>query len=336
MLEISLSAVSARVLQDVTLTVAAGTHAAIVGPPGAGASTLLRLVAGDLPPDSGHVRIGTRVINDLSRRKRPLLYATSSLEAPGRWSVQHLLIAAARTRSLDRIDRQREVELAAKKWRLDGLVGRRLNALSSSEAAAANLARIELLRPGILVADRLLEHLNPSVLPSICDELYRTLRVLGATVLVAPASPFELGMVDKLIVLDGGRVVQEGVPSHVFRQPATVAAAQSTGEVNIIPVTIRGREVESVIGAWSVDVPPFEGEGLALARPDDFTVAVAGEESDVILAVEEASFYGGAWHVRGILTGAVMLHVELPREASVHKGKLLALRYDASRLRLVR
>ena len=94
--------------------------------------------------------------------------------------------------------------------------------------------------------------------------------------------------------------------------------------------------MESVIGAWTIDAPPFEGAGVALARPDDFVVAKPGEESDVILAVEEASFYGGAWHVHGILTGSLMLHVELPGDAAVHKGKLLALRYDARRFALIR
>ena len=156
------------------------------------------------------------------------------------------------------------------------------------------------------------------------------------TAVVAPASPVELGMVDALIVLDRGQVMQQGVASHVFRQPASEAAARATGEINAVPVTIRGSEVESVIGAWTVETPPFEGAGFALARPDDFALAQPGEESDVILAVEEAAFYGGAWHVRGILTGAVMLHVELPRDAAVHKGKLLALRYDPARFRLVR
>jgi ABC-type sugar transport system ATPase subunit len=329
MLEISLS------IEGVSVVVPKGTHTAVVGPPACGASTLLRVIAGDLRPTAGEVRIGARVVNDLPRRRRPLLYATSDLEAPRRWSVQHLLVAAVRGRSLDREDRLHELHLAASKWHLDGLLDRRLDSLSSTERAFANLARIELLRPGVLVADRLLEHVSPAVLPSVADELYRTLRVLGTTAVVAPSSLVELGMVDALVVLDAGRVVQQGVASHVFRHPVNEAAARATGEINVVPVTIRGREVESVIGGWSVDAPPFEGAGVALARPGDFTLAQPGEESDVILAVEEASFYGGSWHVRGILTGAVMLYVELPRDAAVHKGKLLALRYEPSRFRLL-
>ena len=329
MLEVSL------IIEGVSVVVPKGTHAAVVGPPACGASTLLRMIAGDLRPKAGEVRIGSRVVNDLPRRRRPLLYVTSEPDAPGRWSVEHLLVAAVRTRSLDREDRLHELKLAASKWYLDALLSRRLDSLSSTERAFANLARIELLRPGVLIADRLLEHVNSAVVPSVADELYRTLRVLGATVVVAPASPVELGMVDALIVLEEGRVVQQGVASHVYRHPVSEAAARATGEINVVPVTIRGRDVESVIGAWSVDAPPFQGPGMALSRPDDFAVAQPGEESDVILAVEEASFYSGAWHVRGILTGAVMLHVTLPSDAAVHKGKLLALRYDPARFRLI-
>src|SRR5258708_39327746 len=112
MLDISLD------LDGVRLTVPKGTHTAVIGPPGCGASTLLRVIAGDLRPAAGEVRIGARVVNDLPRRRRPLLYVTSEPDAPGRWSVEHLLVAAVRTRSLDREDRLHELKLAATKWHL--------------------------------------------------------------------------------------------------------------------------------------------------------------------------------------------------------------------------
>src|ERR1041385_5418828 len=120
MLELSLN------VEGVQVTVAAGTHAAVIGPPGCGASTLLRVIAGDLRSSAVDVRIGSRRVNDLPRRRRPLLYATSDPEAPRRWSVQHLLVAAVRTRTLDREDRLHEIELAATKWHLDALLTRRL------------------------------------------------------------------------------------------------------------------------------------------------------------------------------------------------------------------
>src|SRR5712664_1274646 len=100
MLDISLDNVSWQFsLRDVTVTFAGSTHTAIVGPAGCGASTLLKIIAGELRPESGEVRIGSRVVNDLNRGRRPLLYTTAAIDAPGRWSVRHVLVAAARQRS---------------------------------------------------------------------------------------------------------------------------------------------------------------------------------------------------------------------------------------------
>ena len=339
MLDVSLHnlsfAYSGFALRDVTLTFAKSTHTALVGPAGCGASTLLRIIAGDLRPESGEVRIGSRVVNDLKRARRPLLYTTAAIDAPGRWSVRHLLVAAARQRTIDREDRQQEVDLAVTKWKLGALLDRRLDTLSSTEGTRANLARIEILKPAILVADRILEPVNLSERVDLADELYRTLRVLGTTVITAPCSLVELGATDRVVVLDAGRVVQEGIPSEIYGDPRSDAAAAATGDVSIVPVTIRGSVVESVIGSWEVDPPPFQGSGVALIRPDDFSVAASGEESDLIFSVEEASFYGGAWHVRGVLSGAFLLRVTLPGSVGIHKGKLMALRYDATRFRLL-
>src|ERR1051326_6150180 len=108
----------------------------------------------------------------------------------------------------------------------------------------------------------------------------------------------------------------------------------ATGDVNVIPIEVRGREVTSPIGTWETDAT-FQGRGIALARPDDFVIAAKGEDSDLILGVEEASFRDGRWHLRGILTGGLILHVVVPRDVAVHKGKLFALRYDPARFRLL-
>lgn len=320
-------------LVDVTFRVEKNTHVALVGEPGCGASTLLAIIAGELSPGGGQVRVGARDVTALPPRKRPILIANSRVDAPGRWSVRHLLVAAVRHRSLDREDRRHELELAAQRWKLESLLDRRLSTLSSTESTLAALARIELLRPGILLADRLLERASPALLPWICDEWFRVLRIMGTTVLVAPSSALELGLVDSLVVLEHGRVVQQGTPAEVFRHPVSLAAARATGEVNAIPVTVRSGEAQSAIGAWGV--PNADGQQIALARPGDFSVVAHGEESDVILAVEEASFHTGAWHVRGMLTGGLELRVVLPQATQIHKGRLIPLRYDPSNFRTV-
>lgn len=317
------------------LLFAKSTHTAIVGAPGCGASTLLKLITGELRPDRGEMIAGTRAITDLKPARRPVLFVTSALPVPPRWSVQHALIAAVRTRILDRIDRRHEHDLAIAKWRLGELLERRIATLSTSEALLVNLARIELLRPGVLVADRLLEHANPATRDELADEIYRTLRVMGATVISAPSARDELALTDSIVVLDDGNVVQSGSAADVFANPASEAAARATGAVNVVPITIRDRVVDSVIGSWELDEPPFEGTGIALARPEDFVVAQKGEDSDFVFGIEEAGFHEGRWLARGMLSGSVVLRVALPRETNIHKGRLLPLRYDPRRFRLI-
>ena len=335
MLDIALRNLTFRALRDVSLTFAHSTHTALIGPPGCGTSTLLRLLAGTLRPQSGEIVLGQRRVNDVKAARRPLLFVTSSLDIPGRWSVQHALVAAVRTRTLDRQDRHREYALAAEKWELESLLERRIDTLSSTEAARVQLARIELLRPAILLADRLLDNVNAAARTSLADAFYRTMRIFGTTVVSVPSSHDELAFTDDVVVLENGQVIQRGRVAEIFSEPVNDAAALATGDVDVVPITIRGNTVESVIGAWEVDPAPFQGSGVALVRPADFVVARAGEDSDLIFGVEEAGFADGRWIAHGVLSGGVTLRVELPRDAVVHKGRLMALRYDPTRFRLL-
>ncbi|HEX7190656.1 MAG TPA: ATP-binding cassette domain-containing protein [Thermoanaerobaculia bacterium] len=312
-------------LDSVELTFPRSTHTAITGPPACGSSTLLRIIAGE--QRLGIVRIGTRDVTKLPTDRRPLLYVTGDLDAPQRWSVEHALVNAVRARTLDREDRLRELELAAEKWQLD--VHRRIGTLSDSERTRVHLARIELRKPAIVVADKLLRDA-----PHLADEFFRTLRVLGTTVISAPSSPAELGLTDHVVILDRGKVVQEGTAAQIFSEPKSEAAAIATGAVNAIPVVVKGRNVSSPIGEWEADAP-FQGEGKALIRPDAFHVARPGEESDLIFGIEEATFENGVWIARGFLSGVLSLRVALPRSEKVHKGRVLALRFDPGEITLV-
>jgi ABC-type sugar transport system ATPase subunit len=314
-------------LDDLSVIFKASTHTAVTG---RGSSTLLKLVSGELRPRRGRILIGTRDVTGVRPGRRPLLFVTSDLDVPGRWSVQHALVAAVRRRTLDRIDRQREYDLATTKWGLETLLARRAGTLSATERTRLLAARIELLRPGILLADRLLAHAAP-----LADELYRSLRVMGTTVISAPSSPTELGYTDAVVVLSEGRIVQSEPVAHLFAKPADETAALATGDVNVVPVSVRRGMVESAIGSWDVPNAPFEGTGVALVRPDDFTVAAQGEESDLIISVEEATFDRGDWIVRAIVSGGVTLRIRVPRQVSVHKGKLLALCFDPRRFSLI-
>ncbi len=321
-------------LGPVSLALPRSTHTVVAGRAGCGASTLLRLIAGELRPQSGTIRIGTRDVSALPARRRPLLFVRSFVDAPDRWSVRHLLVAAARRRTLDREDRFREIDLAASKWTLTSILDRRLGTLSSSERTLANLARIELLKPAILVADRLFEQLNPAEAAAVADDFFRTMRVIGSTVVSAPSTREEIGWSDLVVVLDSGRVVQQGSAAKIYQSPATLSSAAVITDVNTLPIDVRGGRVDSPIGSWEVAGAPFQGPGTAVVPVNAFTRVAQGEESDLIVAVEEAQFHQGRWRVRAYVTGGVPLLIELPFAHDLHKGRLLALRCDFGQIDL--
>lgn len=338
MLDVSLREVSwthgkRPALHQVSAAFRRGLHTAVTGVAGAGASTLLQVVAGEIQPKSGDVLIGARVVNGIQRAKRPLLYVTSAIDAPLRWSAAHVLIAAARQRSLDREDRQHEVEFVASKWELEPLVDQALRDLSPGQRLRVHLATIEMLRPAILVADRLFEHASAGEAGMLADAFHRAMRVIGTTLIFAPDSLPEVSAADEVVVLDAGCVVQQGTFRSVYDRPFSEAAARATGDVSVVPLEIRRGVVESVAGSWSSDA--FEGSGLALCRPEHFTIAGAGEESDVILAIEAARFAGGRWLVTGNLSGAVPLTIALDATQTIARGRLLPLRYDPARFTLI-
>src|SRR5215212_9008994 len=82
MLDVTLHGVRARNLRDITLTFPKSTHTALIGPPAAGASTLLQVIGGEVRPEGGEVRIGARVVNGLKPAARPILAMTSAIDIP--------------------------------------------------------------------------------------------------------------------------------------------------------------------------------------------------------------------------------------------------------------
>jgi ABC-type Fe3+/spermidine/putrescine transport system ATPase subunit len=276
------------------------------------------------------VILGQRRVNDVKAAKRPLLFATSAIDVPQRWSVQHALIAAVRSRSLDREDRHHEYALAAEKWELASLLERRISTLSSTEIARVHFARIELLRPAILIADRMLEGVSASARASLADAFFRTLRVHGTTVISAPSSRDELALTDLVVVLHDGRVTQTGSAAELFVRPVDEAAASATGDVDEIRSTSAERP--------STIIDRGRSRRFRAAHRPRMSRRLRGREPRRRLGCDllcRSRISSGRWLARGVLSGGVTLRIELPAGANIHKGRLLPLRYDPARFTLI-
>jgi molybdate transport system ATP-binding protein len=263
---------------DAELSVATGETVALLGANGAGKSTLLSVAAGLLGPDEGSVVVDGRELtvvadggstNLAPHRREVALLAQEPLLFP------HLDVLAnvafgPRSRGLSR----REAAAAARRW-LDEvgvgeLAGRRPRQLSGGQAQRVAVARALATEPRLLLLDEPMAALDVAVRPELRQTLRRVLAD-RTTVLVTHDVLDALLLADRVVVLDRGRVVEDGRAADVLARPRSAFAARLAG-LNLLTGVWRdghvrtdsGLEVQGLVSG----PPPTVGERVVAAfRP---------------------------------------------------------------------
>ncbi|KQS15578.1 sulfate/molybdate ABC transporter ATP-binding protein [Frigoribacterium sp. Leaf186] len=265
---------------DVQLTVAEGETLAVLGPNGAGKSTLLALIAGLLRPDHGTARLAGRVLFDVDVHGRgPAL-------RPHERGVSMLAQDALLFPHLSALDNvafgprsagvtRREADRRAGDWlaRVDAtdLAGRRPAQLSGGQSQRIAVARALAADPDLLLLDEPMAALDVSVAPA----LRRTLRDVLAdrTAIVVTHDVLDaFTLADRVVVLEGGRVVDAGPTRAVLERPTTPFAA-GLAALNLLTGTAAGgdggvRLVDgTVVDARAVDALVAGAAAAVAVRP---------------------------------------------------------------------
>jgi molybdate transport system ATP-binding protein len=259
---------------DLALDVAEGEVLAVLGPNGAGKSTLLRVLAGLLPPDGGRVIVDGAVWDDVAagvhlpahRRALGMVFQDNLLFP--HLSVLDNVAFGLRTRGV-RTAAAREV---AAEWLtrvgLDGLGGRRPGQLSGGQAQRAALARALVWDPALLLLAEPLSALDARTRLAVRAELRRHLAEFrGGTVLVTHDPVDAMALADRVVVVEEGRVVQEGTPGHISRHPRTDYVARLVG-LSLLPGTGAGRTVRLDGGGVVAVAEEVAGPVFAAIRPE--------------------------------------------------------------------
>ena len=214
-----------RVVDGVDLDVAAGTWTMLIGPNGAGKTTLLRAVAGLVAHD-GEVRVAGRAVGQVGARARARLLALvpqSPLMPPQMTVSEYVLLG--RTAHLGFLGRASTGDAdvareALTRLGLGDLADRMLASMSGGERQRAVLARALAQQAPVLLLDEPTTALDVGRQQDVLD-LVATLRAeRGLTVLGAMHDLTLAGQyADRLVLLDGGRVVAHGRPDQVLTQP---------------------------------------------------------------------------------------------------------------------
>lgn len=255
----------------------------VLGPNGAGKTTLLGALAGLVPLSGGRILLDGQVLDDAATgafrepSDRPVGYVFQDYRLFPHLSVADNVAFGPRARGVPR----REARAAALHWLtrlgLDGLAARRPKDLSGGQAQRVALARALAVDPALLLLDEPLAALDAKARLEVQGELRRHLAEFEGPCLLVTHDPLEaLVLADRLLVLEGGRVVQQGTPAEVARRPATDYVAKLMG-LNLYRGTANGPLVR-VAGGGEFVVPDHGEHGAVLVAVRPSAILVSRHE----------------------------------------------------------
>lgn len=297
---------------DVELSLDDGDVLAVLGANGAGKSTVLSLIAGLLRPDSGRITLGEDVVTDTDAGVfvRPHARGVAML-AQQALLFPHMSVAAnvaygPRCRGLGRAHARSVAHQWLQTVDAADLSDRRPAQLSGGQAQRVAIARALAAEPQVLLLDEPMAALDVTAAPAVRRVLRSVLRDGGRTAVMVTHDLLDaLGVANKVIVIDGGRIVERGSVRDVLTTPRSEFAARIAG-VNLISGVVR--TPGTLTTAWGTEVVGV-GEvepgsaGVALFHPSAVSVHTDqphGSPRDVVpVTITELDLIGGSVRVRG-------------------------------------
>jgi iron(III) transport system ATP-binding protein len=283
------------VLHGVDLTVQAGTLTAILGASGVGKTTLLRVIAGFEFADAGSVTIDGTVVDDGRRRMPPQRRRIGYVPQDGAL-FPHLSVRGNVAFGLPRRDRRgaraREVlDLVG----LTELAERYPHELSGGQQQRVALGRALAGRPRLVLLDEPFSSLDATLRAAVRAEVLGVLRSTGTTaVLVTHDQDEALSSADRVAVMRGGLITQEGSPRTIYQHPADPDTAAFVGTANLLDGTWDGGEVVTALGRHRLQQgrsSPPPGRVTVLIRPEQLLLAPV-RPGTITARVEACQYFG--------------------------------------------
>ena len=278
------------VLRGVTMTVPAGKVTALLGPPGGGKTALLRAVAGLATPHRGKVAIGETVLFDRARKIDLPTEARGLglvIASHGLWPHRTVFGNVAYSLKLRRFDGaeiKARVDAALDRIGIADLAEHFPHQLSGAQQQRVAIARALVYQPAAILLDDPLSNLDPNLRGAARGWLRQIIAALDCPALVATHDQTEaLALADRITLFNAGAVDQEGTPIELYREPATLFAAEFMGNNNQLDGTLAELAGERAV----IEVVGARLEGIARTR------AAVGDKVTGIIRVEKMMLGGG-------------------------------------------
>ena len=220
----------AAAIESVSVEAQDGELLVLVGPSGCGKSTLLRIIAGLESPTSGTVRIGERIVNDVSPKDRDIAMVFQSYALYPHMTVAENLRFSLKLRGRPREEIERRVRESAELLGLVELLDRLPRQLSGGQRQRVALGRALVRDPRVFLLDEPLSNLDARLRLSMRAEIAKLHHRLRATMIYVTHDQIEaMTLGERIVVLNQGRVQQIDAPMKVYERPVNVFVAGFIG-----------------------------------------------------------------------------------------------------------
>jgi len=321
------------VVHGLNLDVSEGELLSLLGPSGAGKTTILKAVAGLLPPARGNIRIDGRTVRELPPEKRSAVMVFQNPLLFPFMNVAQNIGFGLRMQGVAPDEARRRIRDILELTRLSGLEGRRVNEISGGQQQRVALARALVLKPSILLLDEPLSNLDANLRQQMRDLIQDIQSETRVTTLLVTHDQSEALMISHRIgLLLSGRLRQVGTPKDLYHRPVDRDVAEFFGGCNFFTGRIRQGVFGCELGSFPAPGISANGQHLtATIRPEDILIG-ADSEYPISGRVRKASFEGAATRL-WVDCGAVSLVVLTPR-SDLAPGRPVRLRLPVEKIRI--
>ena len=293
--KINISFNGETILKDLSLDIKEGEFVTLLGASGCGKTTMLRIIAGFLKPDSGNVFFKGKCINNVPAHKRNVNTIFQKYALFPHLNVYENVAFGLRIQKRPEKEIKDKVISMLKMVNLSSYIDRDINLLSGGQQQRIAIARALANNPKVLLLDEPLGALDLKLRKDMQSELKSIHKKTGITfILVTHDQEEALSMSDTVIVIDKGEIQQIGTPEDIYNEPKNAFVADFIGESNIVDglmiddyrVKFAKKEFKCLDSGFG-KMKPVD----VVIRPEDVEVTSC-EKGDIYGLVTSATFKG--------------------------------------------
>ena len=230
-----------QAVHDLDLEIEDGELMVLVGPSGCGKTTALRMLAGLEEISGGEIRIGDRVVNDLTPKDRDIAMVFQSYALYPHMTVEQNLAFGLKLRKLPKKEVDERVRRAARILQIEEFLKRKPRALSGGQRQRVAMGRAIVREPQAFLMDEPLSNLDAKLRVQMRAEIHQLQRRLGVTTIYVTHDQVEaMTMGDRVAVMNTGNLQQVDTPQVLYDNPVNefVAGFIGSPSINLVEATL--------------------------------------------------------------------------------------------------